>query len=346
MPTTPVSTADLARMIAQGRGTAQADLVVKGGRILDLVTGDLTVGDVAICGDRIVGTPASIAARARSTRAGRSVVPGFIDTHLHVESSLVHAARVRPLRAAARRHHGDLRPARDRQRAGAGGRRAISSTGRWRPSMDLRVQLSSCVPATDLETSGARLEAADLLPLAEHEKVIGLAEFMNFPGVLHADPGALAKLAAFQGGHIDGHAPLLRGRDLNGYLAAGIRTDHEATSRGGGAGEAGQGHDDPDARGLGVQGPARAGAADHARPRAVHRVLHRRPQPARHRRGGPSRLRDPHGDQAGRAPARRLPRPRSPPRAPSGCATAAWSRRAGAPTSCCSTISKAAPSRR
>ena len=96
--------------------------------------------------------------------------------------------------------------------------------------MDLRVQLSSCVPATALETSGARLEVDDLLPLADHPKVLGLAEFMNFPGVLARDPACLAKLAAFQGRPIDGHAPLLRGLELNGYLAAGMRTDHETTN--------------------------------------------------------------------------------------------------------------------
>jgi adenine deaminase len=95
--------------------------------------------------------------------------------------------------------------------------------------MDLRVQLSSCVPATGFETSGASLLAADLLPLRNHPKVIGLAEFMNFPGVLNAEPDVMDKLVAFQDGHIDGHAPLVRGYDLNGYLAARIRTDHETT---------------------------------------------------------------------------------------------------------------------
>ena len=96
--------------------------------------------------------------------------------------------------------------------------------------MDIRVQLSSCVPATHLETSGADLPIERLLPFRHHPKVIGLAEFMNFPGVVHKDPVCLAKLEAFQGAHIDGHAPLLSGKDLNGYLAAGIRTDHECTS--------------------------------------------------------------------------------------------------------------------
>jgi adenine deaminase len=99
-----------------------------------------------------------------------------------------------------------------------------------RAVMDIRVNLSSCVPATPHETSGARLEITDLEPFRDHPKVIGLAEMMNFPGVLAGDPGIIAKLVAFQGGHIDGHAPLLTDQALNGYLAAGIRTDHEATT--------------------------------------------------------------------------------------------------------------------
>ncbi len=229
MPTKPVSAADLARMIAQGRGTAQADLVVKGGRILDLVTGDLTVGDIAVCGDRIVGTGGAYRGAREIDARGKVVVPGFIDTHLHIESSLVTPGEfdrcVLP--------HGVTTAICDpHEIANVLGLEGVRYFLDWSMEtvMDLRVQLSSCVPATHLETSGARLEAADLVPLAGHEKVIGLAEFMNFPGVLHADPGALAKLAAFQGGHIDGHAPLVTGRDLDGYLAAGIRTDHEATS--------------------------------------------------------------------------------------------------------------------
>src|SRR5262245_10270748 len=95
--------------------------------------------------------------------------------------------------------------------------------------MDLRVQLSSCVPSTKFETSGAELLAADLVPLRKHPKVIGLAEFMNFPGVLAKEPPVLDKLSAFSDVHIDGHSPLVSGRELNAYLAAGIRTDHETT---------------------------------------------------------------------------------------------------------------------
>jgi adenine deaminase len=219
----------LARLIAQGRGAEPADLVIKNVRLLDLVSGKLTETDIAIGGDRIVGTYASYSGRREIDARGLIAVPGFIDTHLHVESSLVTPAEFD--RCVLR--HGVTTAICDPHEianvVGADGIRFfLESAGHT--ALDLRVQLSSCVPATHLETAGARLSAADLLPFAGHEKVIGLAEFMNFPGVINADPDCLAKLVAFQDGHIDGHAPLLRGTDLNAYLAARIRTDHETTT--------------------------------------------------------------------------------------------------------------------
>lgn len=225
----PLGADQLARMIAQGRGREDADVVVKGGRIFDLVTGDLVEGDVAICGDRIVGTGGSYRGRQEIAARGKVVVPGFIDTHLHVESSLVTPGEFdrcvlpRGVTTAICDPH---------EIANVLGLDGIRYVLDWslQTAMDLRVQLSSCVPATHLETSGARLEAADIVPLAAHPKVIGLAEVMNVPGVLAGDPRLLAKLTAFQAGHIDGHAPLLRGRDLDGYCAAAIRTDHETTT--------------------------------------------------------------------------------------------------------------------
>ena len=117
------------------------------------------------------------------------------------------------------------------------------------------MQLSSCVPATDLETAGARLEVGDLIELADHPKVLGLAEFMNFPGLLARDPACLAKLAAFQTRPIDGHSPLLGGARANGYLGAGVRTDHEVTNLPEGREKLAKGMAG-DPRRLGVQGPA------------------------------------------------------------------------------------------
>jgi len=215
--------------IAQGRGDMVADLVLRGGRVFDLVTGALLDGDVAICGDTIVGTCDSYEGSEVIDVSGLILVPGFIDTHLHVESSLVtpfefdRCVTPRGVTTAICDPHEIANV------IGAAGIRYFQEASRHL-LMDLRVQISSCVPSTHMETAGAELSAEDLAPLMGHPSGIGLAEFMNFPGVIHRDPGAMAKLRLFEGGHIDGHAPLLSGRDLNAYLAAGIRTEHEATN--------------------------------------------------------------------------------------------------------------------
>jgi adenine deaminase len=219
----------LARRIRQGQALEPADLVLKGGRLFDLVSGELVPGDIAITGDAIVATHGSFAGHREIDISGKVVVPGFIDTHLHVESSLV-----TPLefdRCVLR--YGVTTAICDPHEIAnvlgtAGLRYFLDCAGLT--VMDLRVQLSSCVPATNLETSGARLLPADLAPLMDHPKVLGLAEYMNFPGLLAGDPQCLDMLALFSGRHIDGHAPLMRGARLNGYLSAGIRTDHETTT--------------------------------------------------------------------------------------------------------------------
>lgn len=221
--------ATLARRIAQGRGDEPADLVIRGARLFDLVSGELVETDIALCGDTIVGTHGRYDGKARFDAAGLIAVPGFIDTHLHVESSLVTPLEFERCVLPHGVTTAICDPHEIANVLGAEGIRYFLDSAEVM-RMDLRVQLSSCVPATHLETAGAALEAADLTPFMDHPKVIGLAEFMNFPGVLHRDPGCLAKLEAFSQRHIDGHAPLVRGMDLNGYLAAGIRTDHETTT--------------------------------------------------------------------------------------------------------------------
>ncbi|PTM92710.1 adenine deaminase [Mycoplana dimorpha] len=222
-------TSRLETLIDQGTGREPADIVLKGGRFFDLVTGELVASDIAICGERIVGTCEAYTGREEIDISGRIVVPGFIDTHLHIESSLVTPHEfdrcVLPLGITT----AICDPHEIANVLGTEGIRYFLDSAE-QTIMDIRVQLSSCVPATHLETSGADLPVGRLLPFRNHPKVIGLAEFMNFPGVIAKDPTCLAKLEAFQGGHIDGHAPLLSGRDLNGYLATGIRTDHECTS--------------------------------------------------------------------------------------------------------------------
>jgi adenine deaminase len=219
----------LKRAIAQGRGLEPADLVLKNGRYYDLVSGQLIASDIAICSDRIVGVQGSYSGKTEIDIAGQIVVPGFIDTHLHVESSLVtpHEFDRCVLRHGVTTAICD--PHEISNVLGVVGLQYFFDCAAH-TIMDLRVQLSSCVPATPLETSGAAFTAADLKPFLGHPKNIGLAEFMNFPGLLNLDSNCLDILAMFQGGHIDGHAPLLRGLSLNAYLAAGIRTDHEATT--------------------------------------------------------------------------------------------------------------------
>ena len=229
MPTSTADTDFLARAIAAGTGEEPADLVLRNVRLFSVMDGSIVETDIAIVGDRIVGTQAAYQGKREIDAEGRIAVPGFIDTHLHVESSLVTPFEfdrcVLP--------HGVTTAICDPHEIanvlGQTGIRYFLDSS-LQTVMDLRVNLSSCVPATGFETSGACLEIEDLLPLRDHPKVIGLAEFMNFPGVLARDPKVLAKLAAFQGGHMDGHAPLLSGMGLNGYLATGIRTDHEATT--------------------------------------------------------------------------------------------------------------------
>ncbi|WP_416064336.1 adenine deaminase [Rhizobium sp. ZK1] len=221
--------AKLERLIDQGVGRMPADIVLKGGHFFDLVTGELVQSDIAIGGERVIGTCGNYSGETEIDISGKIVVPGFIDTHLHIESSLVTPHEfdrcVLP--------YGVTTVICDpHEIANVLGKEGIEFflASALETIMDIRVQLSSCVPATHLETSGADLPVESLLPYRDHPKVIGLAEFMNFPGVIHKDPVCMAKLEAFQGGHIDGHAPLLSGNDLNGYLSAGIRTEHECTS--------------------------------------------------------------------------------------------------------------------
>lgn len=219
----------LGKCVLAGQGRIKADLVLRNIGLLDVITGKVTETDIAIVGDRIVGTHAKYEGDREIDCTGKFAVPGFIDTHLHIESSLVTPLEfdrcVLP--------HGVTTVLCDPHEIanvlGADGIRYFLDCAE-RSVMDIRVNLSSCVPATGFETSGAQLEINDLLPFRNHPKVVGLAEMMNYPGVLNLDPGIMAKLEAFQDGHIDGHAPLVLGTALNGYMAAGIRTDHEATS--------------------------------------------------------------------------------------------------------------------
>jgi adenine deaminase len=223
------ATQRLARRIDQALGDARADLVIRNARTLNLVTGDLDDGDIAICDDTIIGTRDDYRGETEIDARGKIVVPGFIDSHVHCESTLVTPGEFDRCVLPRGTTTAICDPHEIANVLGGDGlsyflQNALGTL------MDLRVQLSSCVPATGLETSGARLTASDLVAHRGHPKVIGLAEFMNVPGVIGKDPECLDKLAAFQDGHIDGHAPLLSGKRLNAYLACGVRNCHETTS--------------------------------------------------------------------------------------------------------------------
>ena len=219
----------LSRRIAVGRGDMPADLVLRGAKTLDLITGELLEGDIAICEGIIAGTCGSYEGPEVRDMSGLILVPGFIDTHLHIESSLVTPYEFDRCVAPHGITTAICDPHEIANVIGAEGIRYFQEASRH-TLMDIRVQLSSCVPSTHMETAGAELLAADLAPLMGHPSGIGLAEFMNYPGVIHRDPQVMDKLHLFESGHIDGHCPQLRGMDLNAYIAAGISTEHEATT--------------------------------------------------------------------------------------------------------------------
>lgn len=214
--------------IAAARGDIPADLVLRGAETLCMVTGARLTGDVAISDGVILGL-GRYEGREVIDLSGHILVPGFIDTHLHIESSLVTPFEFDRCVAPRGVTTAICDPHEIANVAGAEGIHYFLDAA-TRTVMDIRVNLSSCVPSTHMETAGAALDADALRALDGHPKVLGLAEFMNFPGVIHRDPGCMAKLRAFAGRHIDGHAPLLSGLDLNAYISAGIRTEHEATS--------------------------------------------------------------------------------------------------------------------
>lgn len=221
--------ADLSDKIAQGRGDMPADVVLRGGQVFDVITGQMLNGDIAICGDTIVGTCAGYEGKQVVDVAGLTLVPGFIDTHLHIESSLVTPFEFDRLVTPLGVTTAICDPHEIANVLGVAGIQYFLDAA-LETVLDIRVNLSSCVPSTHMETTGAQIEANDLVALRDHPQALGLAEVMNYPGVIHQDPGIMAKLRAFEGAHIDGHAPLLSGRDLNAYIAAGIRTEHEATT--------------------------------------------------------------------------------------------------------------------
>jgi len=218
----------LEELIAAARGEIEVDLLLAGGSVANLLSGEVHRADVAIHKGRIAGFDCSSARRTLELD-GKIIAPGFIDSHVHIESSMVtipeYARTVVP--------RGTTTVITDPHEIanvwGEAGIRYMLASSRDVP-LNVFVMLPSCVPATNLETAGAALDAEALAGLMQEEGVLGLAEVMNYPGVIFRDPEMMKKLALAGRRPVDGHAPGLSGRDLSAYISAGIRSDHECTT--------------------------------------------------------------------------------------------------------------------
>jgi adenine deaminase len=219
---------DLSRRLAVARGDEPADLVVRGGRVLSVHTREWLDVDVAICDGWIAGV-GSYRGRETIDADGRHVVPGLIDAHMHLESSLLlvdeFAKLVLPLGTTTV----VVDPHEIANVLGSDGVHWLIDACADLP-LDVFFMAPSCVPASAFESPLRPLTSGDLEGLLRRRRVLGLAEMMNFPGVIGGDPAELAKLALCGAGHVDGHAPGVLGPRLQAYVAAGIRSDHESTT--------------------------------------------------------------------------------------------------------------------
>jgi len=215
--------------ISAARGERRASLLLKNANLVNVLSGEIYPADVAIYGDTIVGVGRYEAEREMNLD-GKFLCPGFIDAHVHIESSMV----TPPQYAKAVVPRGTTSVIIDpHEIANVMGLDGITLMAEMAEEVPLKtyIMLPSCVPATEMETSGAQLDARDLETLREKEWVLGLGEVMNFPGVIQCVPDMLQKIEMARGKPIDGHGPGLRGKDLAAYIAAGIRSEHECTNR-------------------------------------------------------------------------------------------------------------------
>ena len=219
---------DLAAVLAVARGEAPADIVLKGGFVFNSFTGEWETGDVAIAGATIAGI-GIYSGQKEIDVTGKYVTPGLMDAHLHIESTMVaprELAKILLLNGVTTIF---ADPHEIANVLGCAGIELMLAETEDMP-LDVFFMLPSCVPATDMETGGAVLTAAKLEPLVNHERVLGLGEMMNYPGTICGADAVLDKLALTGCALCDGHAPGVSGKALNAYLAAGITSDHEATT--------------------------------------------------------------------------------------------------------------------
>jgi adenine deaminase len=221
---------NLTETIKAAHGEKPVDLLLTNTQIVNVFGGEIVSDDVAINDGKIVGFGPYEAKNIVDLK-GRYVAPGFIDGHVHIESAMTCTSEF----ARAVVVHGTTTVAADPHEIanvlGSNGIEYMLQSAEQQP-INIYFTLPSCVPATDMETAGARLTAEDLRPFLNNEKIVALGEMMNFPGVIYRDSDVLAKInmARQQKKPVDGHAPGLKGRELYAYIAAGIQSDHECTT--------------------------------------------------------------------------------------------------------------------
>ncbi len=219
----------LAERITAARGDSPAHLVLKNAQLVNVLSGEIYPTDIVIHGGYVVALGNGYDGQTVVDLKGRYVCPGFIDAHVHIESSLCtppefsRAVLARGVTTVVTDPHEIANV------LGLEGIRFMLERAKHGP-INMYVMASSCVPATHMETNGARLEAEDLAQLLNNDWVLGLAEMMNYPGVIYGDEGVLDKLDLFGKRVLDGHSPAVTGMPLNAYVAAGIASDHECTT--------------------------------------------------------------------------------------------------------------------
>ena len=216
-------------LLTVARGDAPADVVFRNGRVVNVLSGEVEEVDVAVAKGTVAGLGEGYEGAEEVDLAGSWLVPGLVDAHVHVESSLATPREF----ARAVLPRGTTTVVSDPHEIanvhGLEGIRYMLDSSEDLP-LQVFIMASSCVPATHMGTAGATLDAEALRSLLDHPRVLGLAEVMNFPGVIHGDPDVMEKVEAFRHRVIDGHAPGVRGKPLNAYAAGGPTSDHECTT--------------------------------------------------------------------------------------------------------------------
>ena len=223
------STQEIKELIGVSAGRFKADLSLDNCKIINVYSGEVIDGSIAIFKNRIAGVGPRYKAVKRSDLKGRYVAPGFIDSHFHLESSLVTVPEFARVVVPRGTTSIVADPHEIANVLGYDGIRFMLESSKYNP-LNVFFTLPSCVPSSDMETSGSIMRAFDIYPFFKEKWVVGLGEVMNYPGVLNGDNDIIEKIAITEEKRVEGHAPDVRGKDLAGYISAGITSDHESTT--------------------------------------------------------------------------------------------------------------------